>query len=131
MLTDPIGDMLARIRNGQHARRSAVRCPASKGRERVLAVLLQEGYIRAFRRHDQGGGKSEIEIELKYHEGQPVIREMARASRPGRRLYSSIADLPRVYNGLGVSILSTPKGVMSDREARERNLGGEVICHVF
>ena len=129
--SDPIGDLLTRIRNGQNANHPTVAVPASKLRASVLEVLKREGFIRGFSQAQVSPGISEITVELKYHEGQPVIREMSRASKPGRRVYSSIADLPRVYNGLGVSILSTPKGVMSDREAREQNLGGEVICHVF
>ncbi len=130
-MTDPIGDMLTRIRNGQQARKSAVLSPASKLRENVLNVLQREGYIRGFSRADFERGKSELSIELKYHEGQPVIRYIQRVSKPGRRVYSSIRDLPRVANGLGISILSTPKGVMSDTEARDENVGGEVICQVF
>ena len=130
-MTDPIGDMLTRIRNGQHAGKSVVASPASKMRERVLDVLEREGYIRGYSRADFAAGKSELSIELKYFEGVPVIRKIQRMSTPGRRVYSKIKTLPRVANGLGISILSTPRGVMSDNEAREANVGGEVICQVF
>ncbi|RIA56537.1 30S ribosomal protein S8 [Dichotomicrobium thermohalophilum] len=130
-MNDPLGDMLTRIRNAQMRKRNKVSTPASKLRERVLEVLAEEGYIRGFARVDFGGGKSEIEIELKYFDGQPVIREIKRVSKPGRRVYSSVKDLPTVRNGLGVSILSTPKGVMSDSRARQENVGGEVLCNIF
>ena len=129
-ISDPIGDMLTRIRNAQLRRKSTVRVPASKLRERVLEVLKSEGYIRAYERFDLEGNKAEIEVSLKYHEGEPVIRTIARVSTPGRRVYSSVGDLPRVANGLGISIISTPKGVMSDNQARAANVGGEVICKV-
>jgi small subunit ribosomal protein S8 len=129
-ISDPIGDMLTRIRNAQMRRKSTVRVPASKLRERVLEVLKAEGYIRAYERHDLDSNKAEIEVSLKYHEGEPVIRTIARVSTPGRRVYSSVGDLPRVANGLGISIISTPKGVMSDNQARAANVGGEVICTV-
>jgi small subunit ribosomal protein S8 len=122
--------MLTRIRNAQLRRKSTVRVPASKLRERVLEVLKSEGYIRADERFDLEGNKAEIEVSLKYHEGEPVIRTIARVSTPGRRVYSSVGDLPRVANGLGISIISTPKGVMSDNQARAANVGGEVICTV-
>jgi len=130
-MNDPLGDMLTRIRNAQMRNRTKVSTPASKLRERVLEVLADEGYIRGFARVDFGSGKSEIEIELKYFDGQPVIREIKRVSKPGRRVYSSVKDLPTVRNGLGVSILSTPKGVMSDSRARMENVGGEVLCNIF
>jgi small subunit ribosomal protein S8 len=130
-MNDPLGDMLTRIRNAQMRNRTKVSTPASKLRERVLEVLAEEGYIRGFARVDFDGGKSEIEIELKYFDGQPVIREIKRISKPGRRVYSSVKDLPTVRNGLGVSILSTPKGVMSDSRARTENVGGEVLCNIF
>jgi small subunit ribosomal protein S8 len=123
--------MLTRIRNAQMRARPKVSTPASKLRERVLEVLQEEGYIRGFARVDYSGGKSEIEIELKYFDGQPVIREIRRISSPGRRVYSSVRDLPTIANGLGVAILSTPKGVMSDSQARRENVGGEVLCSVF
>ena len=130
-MSDPLGDMLARIRNGQRANFSKVRAPASKLRSSVLDVLKREGYIRDYRSTEDGSGFSELEIELKYSEGEPVIREIARVSKPGRRVYSKIKELPRYYNGLGISILSTPRGVMSDHEARAANVGGEVLCRVF
>ncbi len=130
-MTDPLGDMLTRIRNGQRARKSMVTSPASKLRTNVLEVLKREGFIRGFSQHEVRRGISEIEIELKYHEGDPVIREINRVSKPGRRVYSGIKDLARVYDGLGISILSTPRGVLSDSEARDQNVGGEVLCMVF
>ncbi|MFN3233748.1 MAG: 30S ribosomal protein S8 [Alphaproteobacteria bacterium] len=130
-MTDPIGDMLTRIRNAQMRRKSSVHVPASKLRARVLDVLKSEGYIRDWARQDFDGGKAALEVQLKYHEGEPVIHTLARVSRPGRRVYSSVGDLPRVANGLGISIISTPKGVMSDNEARAANVGGEVLCTVL
>lgn len=130
-MSDPLGDLLTRIRNGQRARKSNVSSPASKLRTNVLEVLKREGYIRDFARQEVSPGIAELRIELKYHEGKPVIREISRVSKPGRRVYSKIQDLPRIYNGLGIAILSTPKGVMSDNEARAANLGGEVLCRVF
>ena len=128
---DPIGDMLARIRNAQERGKQKVATPASRLRERVLDVLQQEGFIRGYATVQQVGGKAEIEIELKYFDGEPVIHEIHRVSKPGRRVYASVETLPTVYNGLGISILSTPKGVMSDAEARAQNVGGEVLCTVF
>ena len=130
-MTDPLGDMLTRIRNGQRARSTSVLSPASKLRARVLDVLKREGFIRGYSQREVGPGMNELTIELKYHEGDPVIREISRVSKPGRRVYSSIKDLPRFYSGLGISILSTPRGVMSDNEARDANVGGEVLCKVF
>ena len=130
-MTDPLGDMLTRIRNAQRANKTVVRSPASKLRGNVLEVLKSEGYIRSFSRIDHDGGASEFEIELKYHEGQPVIQKIARVSKPGRRVYSSIKELAPIYNGLGITILSTPRGVMSDIQARAANVGGEVLCEVF
>ena len=130
-MSDPLGDLLTRIRNGQRARKSTVSSPSSKLRSNVLEVLKREGYIRDFAREEISPGIDELRIELKYHEGKPVIREISRVSKPGRRVYSKIKDLPKVYNGLGISILSTPKGVMSDNEARAANLCGEVLCRVF
>ncbi len=130
-MSDPIGDMITRIRNGQSARLSEVLVPASRFRLGVLDVLKREGFIRDFALQEVRPGVSEIRVELKYHEGDPVIREISRVSRPGRRVYSKIKDLTKVYNGLGISILSTPRGVMSDAEAREANVGGEVLCRVF
>jgi len=130
-MTDPLGDMLTRIRNAQMRNRSKVSTLASKLRGRVLDVLKKEGYIRGYSRVEFSGGKSEFEIELKYFDGEPVIKEIKRISKPGRRVYSSVKSLPNVANGLGVSILSTPKGVMSDSEARTENVGGEILCNVF
>ena len=130
-MTDPIGDMLTRIRNAQMRQKNKVSTPASKLRARVLDVLEKEGFIRGYTTVDYDGGKSEIEIELKYHNGSPVIREISRVSTPGRRVYSAVKNVPMVANGLGVAILSTPKGVMSDADAREANVGGEILCNVF
>ncbi|MQT13754.1 30S ribosomal protein S8 [Segnochrobactrum spirostomi] len=130
-LTDPLGDMLTRIRNAQMRRKSKVSTPASSLRARVLDVLASEGYIRGYAAVDFEDGRSELEIELKYYDGEPVIREIERVSKPGRRVYASVKALPRVANGLGLSILSTPKGVMADHDARENNVGGEVLCRVF
>ena len=131
MMTDPLGDMLTRIRNGQMARKNSVVAPASRLRANVLEVLKREGYIRGYSQADVRAGISELTIELKYHEGLPVIRTISRVSKPGRRVYSKIKALPTVSNGLGISILSTPRGVMSDAEARAANVGGEVLCQVF
>ena len=130
-LNDPLGDMLTRIRNGQRAGKLSVSTPGSKHRVAVLDVLMREGYIRNYSNQEDEIGHPAIEIELKYFEGAPVIREISRVSKPGRRVYSSIRDLSKVYNGLGISILSTPRGVMSDSEARAANVGGEVLCKVF
>jgi small subunit ribosomal protein S8 len=130
-MSDPLGDMLTRIRNGQRVGKSKVRAPASKLRSNVLEVLKREGYIRDFRFEEERAGINEIEIELKYNDGQPVIQEISRVSRPGQRVYSKIKELPRYYSGLGITILSTPRGVMSDHEARAANVGGEVLCRVF
>ena len=129
-MNDPLGDLLTRIRNGQKARMSAVTSPSSRLRANVREVLKREGYIRNFSVDGTKPG-GEITVELKYHEGQPVIQEIARVSKPGRRVYSKISDLPRYYNGLGISIISTPRGVMSDQEARQANVGGEILCQVF
>ena len=130
-MSDPVGDMLTRIRNAQQRGKNKVVSPASRLRERVLAVLQQEGFIRGFATTEMDGGRPEIEIELKYFDGEPVIREIKRVSKPGRRVYASVNSLPTVFNGLGISILSTSKGVMSDADARQNNVGGEVICTVF
>jgi small subunit ribosomal protein S8 len=130
-MTDPVGDLLTRIRNGQRANKSSITAPASKLRESVLSVLEREGYIRSFERVAIRAGVEEIKIELKYNEGEPVINKIERISKPGRRVYAKIADLQKVYNGLGISISSTPRGVMSDSEARQANVGGEVLCQVF
>jgi len=131
MVNDPLGDLLTRIRNGQSARLSAVSSPASKHRISVLEVLKREGYIRDFSVSKKENGASDVTVELKYSEGQPVIREISRISRPGRRVYSKVTEVPRFFNGLGISILSTPRGVLSDKEAREANVGGELLCRVF
>jgi small subunit ribosomal protein S8 len=129
-MSDPLGDLLSRIRNGQRVGKSTINAPASRLRSNVLDVLKREGYIRDFRAAGENG-HAELQIELKYNEGAPVIQEIARVSRPGRRVYSKIKELPRQYNGLGIFILSTPRGVMSDQEARTANVGGEVLCRVF
>ena len=130
-VNDPIGDMIARIKNAAMRKRSKVSTPASKLRQRVLDVLQDEGYIRGYALVEKPGEFPEFEIELKYFDGQPVIVEIARVSKPGRRVYSSIKDLKPIKNGLGISILSTPKGVMSDAAARDQNVGGEVLCRVY
>jgi small subunit ribosomal protein S8 len=129
-LNDPVGDLITRIRNAQMRGRSKLLSPASTLRVRVLNVLVEEGYIRGFSEVEKEGHK-ELEIELKYFEGAPVIHEIQRVSKPGRRVYSSIKDLGLVRNGLGISILSTPKGVMSDAAARAQNVGGEILCEVY
>jgi small subunit ribosomal protein S8 len=130
-MSDTLGDMLTRIRNGQTANKSVVDAPASRFRGNVLDVLKREGYIRNFSQVEKRPGINEFKIELKYYDGKPVISEIKRVSTPGRRIYSSINDLPKTYNGLGISILSTPMGVMSDNEARAAKVGGEVLCQVF
>ena len=130
-VNDPVGDMLTRIRNAQLRRKNTVSTPGSRLRARVLDVLKSEGYIRGYTVAEYGNGRTEFEIELKYFDGEPVIRKIARVSKPGRRVYSSVTAMPRVANGLGITILSTPQGVMADHEAREKNVGGEVLCTVF
>ncbi len=130
-MNDPIGDMLTRIRNSQMRGKSTVEVPASKMRVRVLNVLADEGYIRGFEDTTGKDGHPAIEVSLKYYEGEPVIREMKRVSKPGRRVYLSVKDIPLVRQGLGVSIVSTSRGVMSDASARSQNIGGEVLCTVF
>lgn len=130
-LSDPIGDLLTRIRNGQRANLPAVNCRASKLRAQVLRVLEQEGFIRGFSEEQEKGKHAELRIELKYFEGQSAIRRIDRVSKPGRRVYTKIKDLQRHFNGLGVTILSTPMGVMSDQQARAANVGGEILCRVF
>lgn len=130
-MNDPLGDMLTRIRNAQMRRKSKVSTPGSRLRQHVLEVLKGEGYIRGYSTTEYGNGRTEFEIELKYHDGHPVIREIQRVSKPGRRVYSAVAAMPRVANGLGITIVSTPKGVMADHSAREQNVGGEVLCRVF
>lgn len=129
--SDPIGDMLTRIRNGQKARMEVISCPASKLRASVLDVLKSEGYIRGYSMEKDARGIASMKIELKYDAGQPVIVEIKRVSKPGRRVYSGSKALPKVRNGLGITVVSTPKGVMADHEARVQNVGGEVLCQVF
>lgn len=130
-MNDPLGDMLTRIRNAAMRHKPVVRSPSSKMRVRVLEVLRDEGYIRGFEIIDNGDGKPEVEISLKYYEGEPVIRELRRVSKPGRRYYSGVSTMPQVRNGLGVAIVSTSRGVMSDARALAENVGGEVLCTVF
>ena len=130
-MTDPLGDMLTRIRNGQQANKDSILTPASKLRTRVLDVLQREGYIRGYSSADSGAAPAALRIDLKYFEGRPAIQHVSRVSKPGRRVYSGSTELPRVRNGLGIVIVSTPKGVLSDAEAREQNVGGEVLCQVF
>jgi small subunit ribosomal protein S8 len=129
-MNDPIGDLLSRIRNAQMRNKSKVSSPNSRLRESVLEVLKTEGYIRGYAVVEKDG-RSEIEIELKYFDGEPVIREIERVSKPGRRVYTSVRNMPRINNGLGVTIVSTPKGVMADHDARDANVGGEILCTVF
>ena len=130
-LNDPLGDMIARIHNAQMRNKSKVSTPGSRMRANVLEVLKSEGYIRGYATVEHAGGRSEIEIELKYADGEPVILEIDRVSKPGRRVYVSAKNLPRVHNGLGISVLSTPKGIMADHDARDANVGGEVLFTVF
>ena len=130
-VNDPVGDMLTRIRNAQMRRKTKVTTPGSRLRARVLDVLQSEGYIRGYSSAEYGNGRTEFEIELKYFDGEPVIRTIELVSKPGRRVYASVNAMPRVANGLGITILSTPKGVMADHEAREKNVGGEVLCTIF
>ena len=129
-MNDPIGDLLSRIRNAEMRNKSKVTSPNSRLRESVLDVLKNEGYIRGYAVVEKDG-RSEIEIELKYFDGEPVIREIERVSKPGRRVYTSVKNIPRINNGLGVTIVSTPKGVMADHDARDANVGGEILCKVF
>ena len=130
-LNDPLGDLIARIHNAQMRKKPKVTSPGSNLRSRVLEVLKNEGYIRGYATVEHSDGRKELEIELKYFDGAPVIREIARVSKPGRRVYASVKALPRINNGLGIAILSTPKGVMADHEARDQNVGGEILCTVF
>ena len=130
-MSDPLGDMLTRIRNAQMRGKSSVASPASKIRAWVLDVLKDEGYIRGYEKGTDEAGHAELQIELKYYDGQPVIKELTRVSKPGRRVYAGVKDIPSVRQGLGVAIVSTPKGVMSDARARTENVGGEVLCRVF
>jgi len=129
-MTDPLGDMLTRIRNGQQARKDSILTPASKLRANVLDVLQREGYIRGYSEEELAGQRG-LRIELKYFEGQPAIQHLSRISKPGRRVYSGAQELPRIRNGLGITIVSTPRGVLSDAEARDQNVGGEVLAEVF
>jgi len=130
-MNDPLGDMLTRIRNAQMRHKGKVSTPGSRLRAHVLDVLEAEGYIRGYSTTDYGNGRTEFEIELKYYDGEPVIRQIERVSKPGRRVYSAVTAMPRVGNGLGIIIVSTPRGVMADHSAREQNVGGEVLCRVF
>ena len=130
-MSDTLGDMLTRIRNGQSTKMSKINAPASRFRKNVLEVLKREGYIRDFSQIEKKPGIHLFEIELKYYEGQPVISEIKRVSKPGRRIFSSAESLPKINNGLGIAIISTPKGVMTDIDARKQNVGGEIICKVF
>jgi len=130
-VNDPLGDMLTRIRNAQMRKRGKVSTPGSSLRKNVLDVLQSEGYIRGYSTTEHGNGRTEFEIELKYFDGAPVIRVIERVSKPGRRVYVSVKNLPRINNGLGVAIVSTPKGVMADHAARDANVGGEILCTVF
>ena len=130
-VNDPLGDMLTRIRNAQLRRKGKVSTPGSRLRAHVLDVLEQEGYIRGYSTTDHGNGRTEFDIELKYFDNAPVIKTIERVSKPGRRVYAGVDNLPRVANGLGITIVSTPKGVMADHAARENNVGGEVLCKVF
>ena len=131
MVSDPLGDMLTRIRNAQLRKKGKVSTPGSKIRANVLDVLEQEGFIRGYSTTEYGNGRTEFEIELKYYDGLPVIKQIQRVSKPGRRVYAAVDAMPRVANGLGITIVSTPKGVMADHAAREQNVGGEVLCRVF
>ena len=130
-MSDPLGDMITRIRNAQRSKHANCVAPASKLRANVLEALKREGFIRGYSAEELRPGVAQLRIELKYNEGEPVIKEITRVSKPGRRVYSKIKELPRVYAGLGVSILSTPRGVLSDGEARAANVGGEVLFRVF
>ena len=130
-MSDPLGDMLTRIRNGQHARHKVTYCPASKLRRNVLDVLRNEGFIKDYSEHANDRGLPQLHIELKYDSGQPAIRDMRRVSRPGRRVYSGVHDMPSYYSGLGITVVSTSHGVMADHVARNGNIGGEVLCQVF
>ena len=130
-MSDPLGDMLTRIRNGQHANKAVVACPASKLKASVLDVLKKEGFIRGYKVEESEGNKKNLHIELKYDEGMPVIKEISRVSKPGRRVYHGSNDIPRFYNGLGITVVSTPQGVLADRDARDQKVGGEVLCQIF
>ncbi len=129
--SDPISDMLTCIRNGQQVKLAEVNCPASKVKKSILDVLIREGYVTSYNEEDLGNNKKKLVIQLRYFEGQPAIKQIKRVSKPGLRQYSKITDVDKVYNGLGISIISTSNGVLADHEAREQNVGGEVICNVF
>lgn len=128
---DPIADMLTCIRNGQQVKLAEVSCPCSKVKKSILDVLVREGFVTSYSEEDLGNNKKRINIQLRYFEGQPAIKQIKRVSKPGLRRYANIADVAPVYNGLGISILSTSKGVLADHEARTQNVGGEIICNVF
>ena len=130
-MTDPIADMITRIRNGQSARKATVVTPASKMRSAILDVLKREGYIRGYKNSESEDGKPTLDVELKYSDGKPVISEIQRVSRPGRRVYSGVEDIPRIYSGLGISIISTSRGILSNIEAQKQKVGGEILCRVF
>ena len=130
-MSDPLSDMLTRLRNGQHAGKRLVRVPASKLRTRVLEVLEREGFIGGFTQTQIRDGIAELEVSLRYDRGRPVIRGISRVSKPGLRIYSGSKEIPAVNNGLGISIISTPVGVLADHEAREKNVGGEILCQVY
>jgi small subunit ribosomal protein S8 len=130
-MSDPLGDMLTRIRNGQQAGKEIIECPYSRLRENVCGVLQDEGFVRGFKVEARDGNKKFLQIQLKYTEGQGVIRQIDRISKPGRRVYKGVKTMPRFYNGLGILIVSTPQGVMADHKARAANIGGEVLCQVF
>ena len=130
-LTDPIGDMFSRIRNGQMRLLASIDVPASNFRLQILEVLKSEGYISNFFIEKKENNKKNLKVDLKYYEGNPVIKEIKRVSKPGRRIYSRADSIPKIQNGLGLAIISTTKGVMSDNEARKNNIGGEIICRVF
>ncbi len=130
-MSDPLGDMLTRVRNGQQAGKTIVECPFSKVRENVCNVLKDEGFIRGYKIEDIGGNKKNLQIQLKYADGEGVIRQINRVSKPGRRVYTNVKTMPRFYNGLGILVVSTPQGVMADHKARAANVGGEILCRVF
>ncbi len=130
-MSDPLGDMLTRVRNGQQAGKKTIECPFSKLRENVCKVLESEGFIRGYKIVDLGGNKKDLQIQLKYAQGQGVIRQIDRVSKPGRRVYTGSKTMPRFYNGLGILVVSTPQGVMADHKARAANIGGEILCRVF
>ncbi len=130
-MSDPLGDMLTRVRNGQQAEKVIVECPFSKLRENVCAVLKDEGFIRGYKVEELEGNKKNLQIQLKYAEGEGVIRQINRVSKPGRRVYTNVKTMPRFYNGLGILVVSTPQGIMADHKARAANVGGEILCRVF